>query len=293
MNVIQDIEDRLSIFKNLYDILRIVDPVNKKVINLEDHRHCNTGYCFDFWNREDYCKNCVSMRAYLENDTCIKLEYKDDKAYLTIASPMIVDEKSYIIEMLKDLTAGSSIFKEGLPVNNIEKFVIELNNKLVTDDISGAYSRKYLMERLTVDINEGLKNNQPISVIALDVDFFSKINHVHGYKLGDKILKELVQLMSKEIKSKQDWIARYGGDKFVLVLSNCNLQEGCFIAENLRQAIQDTCFEGESSSASITASLVIFELTEITDCSSLMQHIKDTMYIAKSRGRNIVVIGKL
>lgn len=293
MNVMEDIGDRLSIFKNLYDILRIVDPVNKKVISFEDNTACNAGNCFDFWNREDYCKNCVSMRAYLENDTCIKLEYKDDKAYLSIASPIMVDGKFYIIEMLKDLTSGSSIFKEGLPVNNIEKFVMELNNKLVTDDISGAYSRKYLMERLTVDINEGLKNNQPISVIALDVDFFSKTNQIHGYKLGDKILKELVQLMSKQIRSEQDWIARYGGDKFVLVLCNCKLQDGYLIAENLRQAIQDTCFVGESSSASITASIAICELTGITDCSSLLLHIKDTMYKAKSQGRNRVVIGKL
>jgi two-component system, cell cycle response regulator len=295
MNVIDNIMDRLSIFKNLYDIIRIVDPVSKTTINFEENASCNIeGICFEFWKREGYCKNCVSMRAYLENDTCIKLEYIEDKVYILIASPIKVDDKFYIVEMLKDITLRSNMINSGIQVNTLENFVMEMNSKVVTDELSGVYNKKYMMERLPVDINVCIENNQPISAIALDVDMFSNVNHSHGYKVGDKILKELAQMLSEQIVNENDWIARYGGDKFILVLNKCHLQDSYRIAENFRQAVENKRFTYENGLVAITVSLSVFELKAAkADCNRLLQLIKDSMYEAKSQGRNRIIIKKL
>jgi len=295
MDAIDQIVDRLSIFKNLYDIIRIVDPVSKKAIACEENTSCKiVETCFKFWEKESFCKNCVSMRAYREKDTSIKLEYKDDKVYITIASPVTIDDKLYIVEMLKDITTGSSILNNGLHVHNVEKFVMEMNNKIVIDELLGVYNRRHLMERLPADMNESISNNQPISIIALDVDLFSYVNQAYGFKSGDKILKELVQIVTRYTEGEKNWIARFGGDKLMIVLNKYNLQASYILAENLRQAIENIGFVCDSTLVKITVSLSVCELTGAKiDCDKLFQIIKDSMYEVKSQGRNRTIIKKL
>jgi len=76
MEVIEIVEEKLSMFKNLYDSIRIVDPIRKEVINEQEDKtkvvECN---CYELWRKGEYCKNCISMRAFLENDTFLKIEF--------------------------------------------------------------------------------------------------------------------------------------------------------------------------------------------------------------------------
>ena len=121
MDIVLDIKNRLSLFKNFYDSVRIVDPIkNKVVLNKADDFKCNHGKfiendeflivdCYNIWKRKTACENCISKKAFLKNDTFIKLEHNNGKIYLVIASPVEFEEKRYVVEILKDITNNGKV----------------------------------------------------------------------------------------------------------------------------------------------------------------------------------------
>lgn len=129
MQIVEIIKERLSIFKNLYDIIRIVDPINKKTIKFgEDNSEILQEPCFEFWEKDGKCNNCISMRAYLENDTFIKLEEVEEKIFLIISSPVTIENKVYIVEMLKDISQKEIVVNSDKDTINIENLIKEMND---------------------------------------------------------------------------------------------------------------------------------------------------------------------
>jgi two-component system cell cycle response regulator len=292
MDVVEQIIDRLSIFNNLYDSIRVVDPISKKVIGFDKNKDCNLdGTCFDFWNREDYCTNCISMRAYNYKDTYIKLEYKDERVFLVIASLITIDHKQYIVELLKDITSNNTILKNGELVSNLEKFINEINSKAVLDKVSGVFSKNYLMERLPIELKESIEKNQSLSAIALDIDLFSQVNQSYGYKAGDKLLSELGKLLMDNVDRENSWISRYGGDKFLILVRNLAFQDCCSLGESIRKIIETGNFVWEKNVIKVTASMAIIELgNSVIGINQLLHIIKDSMHEAKSQGRNKTIV---
>lgn len=291
MDVIEQIEDRLSIFKNLYDKIRIVDPIDKKIMEHGSGTlESLSGSCFQYWSKNSFCQNCVSMRAFLTKDTCVRLEYKEDKVFIVIASPVLIGEHTYIVEMLKDISAGCIMDKD-FELHNVESFVAEMNDKTITDEITGLYNKRYLSERLPIEMNQCMKNNQPISVVALDIDLFSNVNQLHGYKAGDKILREVAKILLAQSERYKSWTAKYGGDKFMIVLNNYNETDGYSLAEDIRKNIEKANFEWEGDIIKITVSLAVCQLRNIqTNINELLHSVKDEIYAAKSQGKNTTVV---
>jgi len=132
MEVLELTKERLSIFKNLYDTIRIVDPINRTVVNFgEDGNEIVEGQCYGFWKTDGYCKNCISMRACLENDTFIKMEVTDGEIFLVISSPVTIENKVYIVELIKDVTQTGSIINNEKSINNIENLISEMNEAAI------------------------------------------------------------------------------------------------------------------------------------------------------------------
>ena len=122
MEIIEIIKERLSIFKNLYDSIRVVDPINRKIVKFgEDNSEIIQEPCYQFQENHEECNNCIAMRAYLENDTFIKLEDAQGKVFLIISAPVTIENKVYIVEMIKDIS------QTGVIVNS-EKDIIEFGN---------------------------------------------------------------------------------------------------------------------------------------------------------------------
>jgi two-component system, cell cycle response regulator len=135
MNVVRQIKESLSLFKNLYDILRIIDPVSKKVIYIDGgHEEAKGQFCYRFLGKNDPCKNCITMRAQVENDTYVKLESRKDKIYLIIATPVLIDNNKYIVELLKDISERQFLNGEGiLNIRSAEELITEMNEKAARD----------------------------------------------------------------------------------------------------------------------------------------------------------------
>ena len=130
----------------------------------------------------------------------------------------------------------------------------EENRRLsITDPLTGAYNRRYLMEQLPREIERAARYKRQLSVVMCDVDHFKKINDTHGHLVGDEVLKWFVGNLQKSVRAC-DWVARYGGEEFVAVLPETNVRNAGAAAENLRMGIAAAPFSMEQLSFPVTAS---------------------------------------
>lgn len=122
------VREKLSILDNMYDAMRIIDPINKNVININNQQiKIENSKCYDFFNRGIMCNNCISMRADIENDTFIKLEYVSSGVMLIIATPITTTNgERYIVETIKNISSQTN----RLLNNNFEGYIKDVIYKL-------------------------------------------------------------------------------------------------------------------------------------------------------------------
>lgn len=293
MDALIEVKERLSIFKNLYDVIRLVNPINTAVINHEcEDLSVKSGFCYDFWKRSERCENCISKIAYDKNETAIKIEYNEGKIILVIASPLIIKNKKYVVEMIKDVSQSGRV---SIMDTNYEESVLEFLNvvkeRTVKDELTGVYNKAYINERLPKDLGRSVKENLSTSVVMIDLDYFKNINDTYGHVIGDKVLRDFASIVKSYIRSdSMDWIGRYGGEEFILVLNNADENIAQNIAERIRKRINDSVFKYEEIEIRITCSLGIYSSKgKDIDMDDAVEKADKNLYKAKASGRNKIV----
>lgn len=297
MSILSEIKDRLSIFKNLYDVIRVINPVNKKVIyNDENYNENITNTCYEFWNKNSICENCVCIRALRENDTFIKIEYKEKRVFLTIASPVNINDCTYVVELIKDITAkGFVVQSEYKDIEKINDLISRLNYAMITDPLTGIYNRRFIDGQLYVDINENSINKLPMCIIILDIDYFKEVNDTYGHLAGDYILKEFGKLILESIRKSTDWVSRYGGEEFLIVLNNTNKEGAIVVSNKIKTLLGNTEFIYEGNKINITASFGVCCLKggDIINATDFIKCADENLYKAKKTGRDKIVISEI
>lgn len=132
---IKEILDKLTIFENMYEQIRLVDPTTKKVINYKNNIIDEFDLkCFDFWNKKKVCDNCISIRAFKENKTFVKVEHNLDKIYIVTAVPVELSSRKIVIELL--LNATNSMILEDEKIENksdVYNMIDGINNLALKD----------------------------------------------------------------------------------------------------------------------------------------------------------------
>jgi diguanylate cyclase (GGDEF)-like protein len=166
------------------------------------------------------------------------------------------------------------------------ELLLELSN---TDHLTGLFNRRYLMEALEKEFQRNLRKGGNLSLILLDIDHFKMVNDTYGHLQGDVVLNKVALQLQKELRS-YDIAARYGGEEFVALLPDAMLKEAQFVAERVRQAIQETKFSGALSALAITVSMGIATLPtpDGTTVDNFIKMADDALYRAKANGRNRV-----
>jgi two-component system cell cycle response regulator len=124
----------------------------------------------------------------------------------------------------------------------------------ITDALTGAFNRRYLMEQLPREVERCRRYAYPLTVIMCDIDHFKRINDEKGHAAGDDVLQQFVGRVQKSIRSHSDWIARYGGEEFLLVLPETDFKSGVFVAEKVRELIRAAPFATRAGEIGVTAS---------------------------------------
>lgn len=254
---IENIKENLDFFHRMYEIVRIVDPLHKRVLGFHKSKICNTDdICYDFWENHKICDNCISIRAYHENKSFIKLERKPDSIMMVTAVPIGDSENSLVLELLKNasetMLIGCANDKDGKPVHCV---VSEINDMVVKDKLTSLFNRRFIEDRLPVDIIRATLSKSPLSIIFLDIDDLKTINDNFGHSAGDLALKEVGRIINANIRNDNDWAARYGGDEFLICLNRTDHNEAYEIAERIRRNIEEVILPLYDSKEKLTLSL--------------------------------------
>ena len=290
---IEDLVHQLTAFEKMYQQIRVVDPVKKKVIYLDNKSLLEShDSCYDIWAKGEICRNCISMRAYHENDTFIKMDYTLDRIMMVTAIPIELRGKRVVVELLKDVTKSIILDEVKLSDSMEVKDLLEKANiAVVTDALTQIYNKRFIMEKLPVEIVMTHLENESLSLIMADIDFFKKINDTYGHVAGDYILKEFAQTLKNNVRDELDWVARFGGEEFLICLKHTDRTEALIIAERMRKAVEEACFIYNDSEIKFTSSFGVYTIQDekIADNLQLIEFADKNLYIAKNSGRNVVV----
>lgn len=287
---IEDILAAVHILENIYDVVRIVDPVQNQVIHLKTNSIPLTyrdESCYGFWKRERFCENCISLRAVIEMDTFVKFEVIDGHIFMITASPVEHQDRCYAIEMLNDIT-DKSILESivGNDKKDFTSFVLKFNDALVRDELTQLFNRRYINERLPVEIFQSLATKKSSTLIMVDIDEFKKMNDQHGHIAGDMVLQRFAKLLVRGLRSSDDWVARYGGEEFLFCLHDAD--EALDVAEQIRASVENTKFKIPNGTVNITCSLGVYTLSSEMNMQEWIDGADKNLYLAKANGGNKV-----
>ncbi len=180
-------------------------------------------------------------------------------------------------------------FAEELLVKSLNKTREALQKANITDELTGLGNRKFIKEALQSIDRRYDSNNELVVVMMIDVDKFKEVNDTYGHHVGDLSLIHIGQNIKNKIR-KTDLIARWGGEEFLVVLTNTERQKAIEIARIVCKHIENTpCIYNDIKIATtISIGLASFE-GENKDIEQVIQHADANLYAAKEAGRNKVV----
>lgn len=157
------------------------------------------------------------------------------------------------------------------------------------DAITGLFSRRYLDEQLPQLVKGHRRNNQPISLLMLDLDYFKQVNDNYGHLAGDTVLAMVAKAVQGAIRTA-DSAVRYGGEEFCVVLPGTRLQEARIVAERVREAIEAIDFSATHPELRVTGSLGVATLSGEEGIREWLQRADIALFTAKHDGRNRVEV---
>lgn len=293
MDALIEVKERLSIFKNFYDVIRLVNPINTTIINHKcENLSAKSGFCYDVWKKNKRCENCISRLAYDKNETAVKIEYSKGKIILVIASPLTIKNNKYVVEMIKDVSQSGVVSNMDTDYEeSVLDFLSVVKERTVKDELTGVYNKAYINERLPQDLRKSARDNLYTSVVMIDLDYFKNINDTYGHVIGDKVLRDFATIVKSYVRSdSMDWIGRYGGEEFILVLNNVDENVAQNVAERIRKKINESVFRYDDIEIRITCSLGIHSSKgKDINMDAIVEKADRNLYKAKARGRNKIV----
>ena len=264
----------------------------------------------DFQGEQEFFANdCWALRR---NDV-----YRVDLPQMTLRCPHMNEDhfktqKPYLCAPLnaQENTIGMLHFQGNtdMPYERIEQLALtmakhlamtisnlRLQNKLkmqsIRDPLTGLFNRRYMDETLERELLRAVRQNHPTCLLMLDLDRFKHYNDTHGHEAGDLLLQKLGEYLKLHIRSS-DVACRYGGEEFIVILPETNLEEASHRAEELRSGIKELVIHhrGQLLSA-VTVSIGISAFPNHGKSSETLLRAVDTaLYRAKAAGRNQVIV---
>lgn len=200
-----------------------------------------------------------------------------------------------IHELSNQVSMQNNAYVESLQAdyNKIEELYEKVGELSLTDSLTGLRNRRYLENNLFQMVVLAARHKVPVCFSMIDIDFFKLTNDTYGHVAGDYVLKELARLISEEFR-KSDIIVRYGGEEFLVILFDSELERSCSIMEELRQKIAQHSFIYRGHVIPVTVSIGIScDLTQDphqSDLSKYINHADKALYEAKNTGRNKLAV---
>ncbi len=182
---------------------------------------------------------------------------------------------------------GGAILKF-LQGGNIEAlFHEEIYRLTIVDGLTQVYNKRYLIEFLEREMARCTRYSRPLALLLFDIDYFKRVNDVHGHLAGDAVLRRLAELVSKHVR-REECFARYGGEEFAIIMPETNGERARIFAEKIRNKVEGSRFDYEDRTIPVTVSIGIAEMAQHRDPMAFIAAADHQLYEAKTNGRNRV-----
>lgn len=231
-----------------------------------------------FIKEEEILKNSVSI---LESSV---IETENDRELYRI----LVGEYKELLEQMKRMVKVSDIMENKL--NLVRRSIDEISK---FDFLTNVYNRRHFDKILTEEWNKNEQANNPLAIIMIDIDNFKEYNDKYGHVEGDKCLQNISRIIKNVINQSNNVVSRYGGEEFIALISNSDLEKAKCIAENIRKSIEGLGIPHEASEHEIvTVSIGVATAIPNMQLKSedLIVMADQALYRAKSSGKNRVAI---
>lgn len=170
---------------------------------------------------------------------------------------------------------------------SLQKLKNFLETQSMTDDVTGVYNHRHLLEEIEKEVERSKRHNHFLSGMMIDVDGFKEINESYGHLVGDSVLREMAIVLADSIR-KIDIFGRYGGDEFVVILPEAQLPAAEVVAERILKNVRKHRFKTQRDDLSMTVSIGLFsfEDTRDLDKTQFIEKIDQAMFRAKGLGKD-------
>ncbi len=199
------------------------------------------------------------------------------------------------VESWRPLTAGSRIqlgaavrVRFDLHDAQEQRVLADLYQAAMRDALTGAFTRRYLHERLRAELSYAARHHTPVALLMLDLDHFKRVNDCYGHQAGDMVLRSVVSELRRTLRP-EDVLVRYGGEELCVLVRGLGPEESLLLAERLRRAVATLRVPARGDEVRVTVSIGV----AITDpegpaqgVSSLIERADRALYRAKTDGRD-------
>jgi len=301
---------KLKIEKNTQSIA--VESYLQSKIIIIDNVYKNTKYEFkatkEFDKKFDYKTKSILTAPLIatNNDEIIGIIQLINKKENDITIPFTQKDKEFI--SLSSYFIVLSIINEKSNIEDLKKVNLELENKIQqrtkelletqvklqeqvhTDPLTNLYNRRHFSEVNKSLFSMAQRSTSPLTILIIDIDDFKKVNDTYGHQIGDLVIKTLANIFMNTIR-KSDIAIRYGGEEFLIILTNTNINQAQIIAEKLRKNVNETKIEYSiSQDLTFTISLGLSTVKKEDDNINIaIENADKALYIAKRSGKNQTV----
>ena len=292
---------KLSDQKKFINTILDIQPNMIFIVNKMESIFANK-FLLDFF----YCKNikefqqrylCLAQ-TFVQEDLFFHLGKIDDNT-TWIENILKLKSEKRIVSILDPTSSTTKVFNVSIVELEDEQYLIsltdisdtilkqiQLEDKSTHDKLTGAFNREYFESHYKLIINEYTKENHLLVFSILDIDFFKKVNDTYGHDIGDKVLKQFVEIV-RDSSRNDDLVIRWGGEEFLLLLKVKSVDNAKKILENIRKSIDEAYFKEVNHITSSIGATIYKENEKIEDS---FKRADEALYEAKNSGRNKVVI---
>ena len=174
-------------------------------------------------------------------------------------------------------------------VDSQQQLQQELTGIAFRDPLTGLYTRRMLMDFLDRQVKAARRNDHALSVVMADIDHFKVVNDSFGHDAGDRMLKEMGELLRKVVRSS-DLESRFGGEEFVIILPMTDGEEALAFAERLRKKVTTTIHRPDGQPLTLSLGIATRAPGENIDAPTLLSRADEALYRAKADGRDRVAV---
>ncbi|MCP3852305.1 MAG: diguanylate cyclase [Gammaproteobacteria bacterium] len=248
--------------KNFLDVFeKKAGFISKELVNKTNLN--NKNYSLSFYNLIQSLKDAEKV--------CLILDKHDKEKYFLISIDPMDKHKGLYLLTLTDITEIT-----------IQKTNAQIEANI--DKLTGAFNRNKFEDIFNYKISKTKRHMSDLSIAILDIDHFKRFNDQYGHLVGDKVLKLLVQEIKKYTR-KSDLFARWGGEEFIFIFSDTNINDAVKATNNLRKIIADM---EQLPEGKITVSIGVTQYIDGDDRNSIFSRCDKALYLAKESGRNCV-----